>query len=819
MRTPDISARDARALLSVRDDSLFTADGINRRRFLQMVGLGVGGGALLGNITPGLLPGDWREAFAAGPLGTNQGVLVIVGLYGGNDGLNTVVPYSNGKYHDYRANIAVPTNQLHILNNDFGLHPNLTYLKSLWDQQKVAIVQGLGYSDPDLSHFNSMAYWMSGFPGGAPSSGWIGRWLDGIGSAADLYSAATIGTSLPLHLVGQTRKGTAIPVNGFDFGGGTDPSDERMYAGIKGFSAASAGRGPWHDAIAGASRGQIDLAQTVAPIFAQDLPGDDLVPSLTVAARLINADLGFRVIDVSLDGFDNHDDELADHPGLMQAFDDGLKAFFETLSPQFANRVTVMTFSEFGRTPWSNDSGGTDHGTAAPQFVIGGNVIGGLYGQAPSLYNPDGSAFEEWDRLNHTMDFRSLYATVIDGVLGGGSSTVLNGSFETIPLFRKPLNDPASPINIPSAGPGNSDLVSIVPVRLLDTRLDGGAPMGATAIRTLPVAGTHGVPASAVAAVLNVTAVGATGPGYLTVWPTGVARPGTSSLNMLGGDTVPNLVITKLGNGSVDIYNNAFDVHCVVDIVGYFQSETASRFTSLAPSRILDSRIGLGAAAAPVGQDHSIDLQVAGRGGVDGDADTVVLNVTVTEPTGEGFITVWPTGTSMPTASNLNFVPHQTVPNLVVAKLGDGGRISLYNSSGDSHLIADVLGCFRAGVGARMMSIAPVRLLDTRTDGGASSPVGQTPLRLPVVNRGGVPGSGVTAVVLNVTATEGNSDTYITVYPSGQDAPTASNLNVVAGQTRANLVIAKVGGDGAVALYNNSGSVHLIADVVGYFTS
>jgi len=282
---------------------------------------------------------------------------------------------------------------------------------------------------------------------------------------------------------------------------------------------------------------------------------------------------------------------------------------------------------------------------------------------------------------------------------------------------------------------------------------------------------------------------------------------------------VPNLVITKLGNGSVDIYNNAFDVHCVVDIVGYFQSETASRFTSLAPSRILDSRIGLGAAAAPVGQDHSIDLQVAGRGGVDGDADTVVLNVTVTEPTGEGFITVWPTGTSMPTASNLNFVPHQTVPNLVVAKLGDGGRISLYNSSGDSHLIADVLGCFRAGVGARMMSIAPVRLLDTRTDGGASSPVGQTPLRLPVVNRGGVPGSGVTAVVLNVTATEGNSDTYITVYPSGQDAPTASNLNVVAGQTRANLVIAKVGGDGAVALYNNSGSVHLIADVVGYFTS
>src|SRR4051794_9658616 len=111
MHRSELSARDARTLLSVRDDSLFTPEGFNRRRFLQMVGVGVGGGALLGNITPGLFPGDAREAFGAGPLGANQGVLVIVGMYGGNDGLNTVVPYSNGKYHDYRANIAVPTEQ------------------------------------------------------------------------------------------------------------------------------------------------------------------------------------------------------------------------------------------------------------------------------------------------------------------------------------------------------------------------------------------------------------------------------------------------------------------------------------------------------------------------------------------------------------------------------------------------------------------------------------------------------------------------------------------------------------------------------------
>src|SRR4051812_1070127 len=143
MLDPDISARDARALLSIRADaSTLTPEGLNRRRFLQLVGLGLGGGALIGNIMPGLLPGDWREAFGA-PLGPTDSILVLIGLYGGNDGLNTVVPYSNPKYHDYRANIALPTNQLHVLDDSYGLHPNLNYVKSLWDQQQVAIVHGL----------------------------------------------------------------------------------------------------------------------------------------------------------------------------------------------------------------------------------------------------------------------------------------------------------------------------------------------------------------------------------------------------------------------------------------------------------------------------------------------------------------------------------------------------------------------------------------------------------------------------------------------------------------------------------------------------
>ncbi|MCU1394064.1 MAG: hypothetical protein JWM34_2492 [Ilumatobacteraceae bacterium] len=831
----DISARDAFALLSTRPDPMA---GLDRRRFLQLAGLGIGGAALLDTIGSTALgrffPDGGHDAFAAAPLGADQGVLVLVGMYGGNDGLNTVVPYSNPKYAAYRSNIAIAQNRLLTLDGSVGLHPNLTFMKSMWDQQQLAVVQGVGYPDPNLSHFDSMATWMYGNATptvGAPSSGWIGRWLDGLGSSADLLTTAVLGTDLPLHMVGLSRQAVTIPDYGLDYGAHTDDDSLRMYNGVRAYSASSGGRGPWFDAFAATARAQLDMTHTIAPAFTPDPPDGALLKKLTIAARLINADVGLRVIDASFDNFDTHSDEPTEHDQRMAELDAGLRGFFATLDPRFAGRVTVMTFSEFGRTPWSNGSLGTDHGTTNNHFVIGANVKGGLYGQQPALQKVvDGRTqdLEEWDRLDFNVDFRSLYDTVLDGLLGGGSGTVLGGAYPKLDLFR-PDGSVAPGSGAGASGSGGSaagvqsstgsDFVGIVPDRLLDTRTAGGAPIGPASSIDLQVAGVRSVPGNAVAAVLNVTAVGATSASYLTVWPTGVDQPGTSSLNVAGGDVVPNLVIAKLGaNGKVSIYNNAGTVDCVVDVVGYFQAASASRFTSLAPARVLDTRIGLGAPTAAVGQAASIDLQITGQGGVAGDADSVVLNVTVTEPTGEGYVTVWPTGAAMPTASNLNFVPGQTVPNLVVAKLGDGGKVSLFNSSGNTHLVADVLGSFSASGGARLTSLAPARLLDTRSDGSGPKPVGQTPMPLLVVGRGGVPASGVTAVVLNVTATAGTRDGYVTVYPTGQDAPMASNLNTVAGQTRANLVIAKVGGDGSVAMFNSAGDIHLVADVVGYFT-
>jgi hypothetical protein len=201
-------------------------------------------------------------------------------------------------------------------------------------------------------------------------------------------------------------------------------------------------------------------------------------------------------------------------------------------------------------------------------------------------------------------------------------------------------------------------------------------------------------------------------------------------------------------------------------------------------------------------------------------AQSVVLNVVVTEPTSDSFLTVWPSGAPRPVASSLNMVARQTVPNMVLCPVGAGGSISLFNNNGSTHVVADVLGSFAANAPGRFVAIQPGRVLDTRD--GTGSPIsrlGQTPLVLALTGVRGIPNSGVSAVLLNVTAVDPSMSTYITVYPAGAERPLASNLNAVAGQVVPNMVLARLGDAGSVALYNNSGDVDLVADVMGYFTT
>jgi Protein of unknown function (DUF1501) len=554
-------------------------------------------------------------------------------------------------------------------------------------------------------------------------------------------------------------------------------------------------------------------ARRINPIYSPNVTGNNyLARNLTFAARLINLDIGARVLTVSQGGYDTHSDELGNHAGLMADLDNGIKALFQNLSPSFRSRVVLMTYSEFGRRVERSDSAGTDHGTASVMFVVGDHVHGGLSSPAPSL-----TALDSRGDLNITTDVRSVFATVLDDWLDADHAQVLGATYPKLSLFD------------PNSGAGNADpLVQTVafqplqPVRILDSRSGIGMGrvfrLGPGQTIDLQVAGQGNVPATgAGSASMNVTVTGCDAPSYLTVWPTGSPRPNASNLNMVAGQTVPNLVLSKLGDGGkVSIFNANGTTNVLVDVLGWFPLDNA--YTPLVPARVLDTRVGIGAAKGKIGPGQTVSLVVRNRGGVPdrSDLDAVVLNITATEPDMQSYLTVWPNGDARPNASNLNMSANQTVPNLVIAKVGSGGVVNLFNANGNTHLIADVLGWFPLGSGFH--SLVPSRILDTRTGTGApKAKIGATGLvELQVSGRGGVP-VGASSAVMNITATEPDASSYITVWPAGQGRPDASSLNTVAGLTVPNLVIAKLGTGGKVDMFNAAGTVHLIADVVGWF--
>ncbi|MFJ6780936.1 hypothetical protein [Streptomyces yangpuensis] len=370
-----------------------------------------------------------------------------------------------------------------------------------------------------------------------------------------------------------------------------------------------------------------------------------------------------------------------------------------------------------------------------------------------------------------------------------------------------------------------SRFVPIAPSRFLDTRDGTGAAkarVGPGGVVTLQVAGVKGVPATGVTAVvMNVTAVGPTEAGHVMVHPNGQPRPAVSNLNFSAGQTVPNLVTVPVTNGKVDLRNNAGSVDLIADVTGYYTDKAGigSALTPITPSRFLDTRDGTGAAKARVGPGGVVTLQVAGVKGIPASGvSAVVMNVTAVGPTEPGHVTVYPNGQAAPGVSNLNFTAGQIVPNLVTVPVVNG-KVDLRNNAGSVDLIADVTGYYSA-TGSTFSAGAPVRLLDTREGLGARpgrvGPGGLVSLNVAGVE--GVPLTGVTAVVLNVTVTHPTQPGHLIVYPHGAGRPNVSNLNFTAGQTVSNLVVVPVV-DGRVTFFNNSGDVDVIADLNGYFTS
>jgi len=383
--------------------------------------------------------------------------------------------------------------------------------------------------------------------------------------------------------------------------------------------------------------------------------------------------------------------------------------------------------------------------------------------------------------------------------------------------------------------------IALNPARLLDTRpgystidgLNAGAgPVSGGGVVDLPVLGRGGVALTNVkAVVLNVTATQAASTGFVTVWPTGQTRPLVSNVSFKPLSDVPNSVVVATGTGgkvSLFVSNSGVSSNLVVDVVGYFTN--SSSLTLIPAARFLDTRTGATtidgafAGGGALAAQATLDLTMDGRGTLPASGvGAVFFNLTATNTTDTGFATAYPTGSARPAASNLNFVPASTVPNLVLSQVGTGGKVTIFSSRGPTDYIADVQAWFPPGMD--LTSVIPARILDTRTgrttiDGqyqaiGALTPGGI--LNLTVVNRASVPASGVGAVVLNVTVTQPTGMGFVQVWPTGDTRPTSSSVNFNAGETRANLVIAKVGTGGQISIFNShGGSSDVIADVVGW---
>ena len=388
-----------------------------------------------------------------------------------------------------------------------------------------------------------------------------------------------------------------------------------------------------------------------------------------------------------------------------------------------------------------------------------------------------------------------------------------------------------------AVAPDAGTYVALTPNRLLDTRSAQGGGLSPLGTESLDVTGAGAVPSASAASavVLNVTVTSPSTGGFITAYADQTTRPNSSNLNFIAGQTVPNLVVVPVGaNGKVDFFNGSpGTTQLLVDISGYFTGSVSTptdpgAFVSVAPSRLLDTRDAGGGipAAAPLA---TTAFQAANAGGVPANATEVLLNVTAADPSQGGYITAFGDGAPRPASSNLNFSAGQTVPNLVLVPIGSNGKVALFNGSpGTTQLLADVFGYFVPGapvaVGA-LQALAPARMLDTRSGEGTADFISDAPppvaglgvQAVQIEGRSGVPASGVAAVVLNVTVTGPVTNGYITAYADQTTRPVVSNLNFIADQTVPNLVIAPVGANGVVDLFNGSPQpVNLLVDVAGY---
>ena len=361
--------------------------------------------------------------------------LVVLELNGGNDALNTIVPYSNGLYYDYRPGISIAQQDVLPINDDYGFNPNMPAVKELWDRGELAVINGIGYPQPNRSHFRSRDIWYTAEPDTIGTEGWLGaaiRNLDAKGE--NVLTGVNFGRGLPRALVGK-----GVPVasvgNLETYGLLPDIDDEN----VRHHAIDALGR------MYGPAGARDVVAQALSENGAQALLGADILrtaperysssveyadtpvsQSLRNASQVMSAGLGTRILYAQHGSFDTHSDELRAHGKLWQDASTAIADFTEDLKEQgLWEETLVLVWSEFGRRVRDNGTG-CDHGSGGVAVVFGGAVQGGLFGQYPSLREAD---LSEGD-MAYTTDFRSTYATILDRWLGLDPDPIVHGQFE-----------------------------------------------------------------------------------------------------------------------------------------------------------------------------------------------------------------------------------------------------------------------------------------------------------------------------------------------------------------------------------------------------
>ena len=397
------------------------------RRSLLVGGVTIFGGmALLGrSARAGSDPSNGERKSEAAPR-----TLLLVELNGGNDGLSCIVPHGDDIYFRSRSRVGVAREDVLKIDDYRGFHPNLTALRKLYDERKLAIVEGTGYPNPNHSHFSSQDIWHTArATGRASGDGWIGRLIAALyADDVQIPHAVHVGQTLPYSLKSSTH-----PVVCFD-----SPPAYRWAANADAIArdgmtdtGEAAKRSPLaqiRSVVRNAKQSSEDVRRAAASYVPRvEYPNEPFAQDLKVAAALLQSRIGCRVLSVTQQGYDTHEDQKRRHDLLMNDLDAALSAFFEDVrGTEAGDNILVLAFSEFGRRVEDNASMGTDHGTAGPMFLLGTKVSGGLYGQHPSLAN----LFE--GDLIHTTDFRSVYASAIERWFGLDSQPILGGKYAPI---------------------------------------------------------------------------------------------------------------------------------------------------------------------------------------------------------------------------------------------------------------------------------------------------------------------------------------------------------------------------------------------------